>query len=51
MAVKPSDGTYACDTSGLVKLYIAEANSPAVHASVARAETEAVAAYLRRRVA
>ena len=30
------------DTSALVKLYIAEADSPAVHASVARAETVAV---------
>lgn len=30
------------DTSALVKLYIVEADSPAVHASVARAETVAV---------
>ena len=30
------------DTSALVKLYIAESDSPAVHASVARAETVAV---------
>lgn len=30
------------DTSALVKLYIAETDSPAVHASVARAETVAV---------
>lgn len=30
------------DTSALVKLYIVEADSPAVHASVARADTVAV---------
>ena len=30
------------DTSALVKLYIVEADSPVVHASVARAETVAV---------
>lgn len=30
------------DTSALVKLYVVEADSPAIHAAVARAETVAV---------